>query len=107
MIAPPFVRRQDIVAQAKFFAHALPLEMERMQRRVRPRREERYRVAEPLGLEKLPDSGNLHKVRRLALDFLHHIRKFERTRVALRQRLFEIPPEAEVPPEEHVRVDVA
>ncbi len=49
---------------------------------------------------------NLHEVSRFALYFFHRLVQFERAGIAFGQRFFEISAEAEVAPEEHVRIDV-
>ncbi len=71
VIAAPFVGLQDIVAETQSIGPPLPAKMERVQRRLVPRREQVNRVAVALGLEELPHRLHFQKAGHFLLQPFH------------------------------------
>ncbi len=106
MVALAVLRRHHVIAQAEEITLPLPLEAESMQRFLRARSEQAQGIHFRLGLEELPDSTNLHELRRFAFHFLHALVQLDRFRFARSKVFFEISPISHVSSIEHERVDV-
>src|ERR1700731_3798176 len=107
MVALPFFRSENIVAQAQKVADALPLESKCLPWFGTPGREQMHRVAFRLPIEKLPNGAHFHERGRFGLHFTHAVEEFQSLGVALCQPLLEIALEAQVLPEEHEWINVA
>src|SRR5579871_2835734 len=107
MIAPAIFGIQNVVAQAQTIRLWLAPKPEYVQRPFRPGSEQLNGVAIAFRLEKLPERLHSHELCRFCLHGLDIMKQLERLCVALSQQLFEIALEAEVPPVQHVRIDIA
>ena len=101
------IAADDVVAQAQAVLPPLPSEVESMDRTLPARREQVDRVAVALRFEELPDRFHLHELRGLLFDLFHALEKRQRLLVVSARSFSKLPLYPEVPPVEHVRIDVA
>src|SRR5690349_20748604 len=98
---------ENVITEAETIRFCLTPEVECLDRRFAFRPEQVDRVSVALGFEELPNGANFHPRGHLMLHFLHVVKQFESLRIARCQKLFKIALEAEMPPVEHERVDIA